>query len=286
MQALKPKSDEAQDEPRLAELAVAFRRFSAASARLERRYAALQRETESLRAQLRIKDLEIKRAERLALLGETAAALAHEVRNPLGAIKLFVSLLRRDLEDRPDSLRLAGEIDKSVTALDNVVSNILHFSKDERESFGPVNLHALLQEQLEHLAAGGEGGVRFITDLRGNPYVNGNEHSLRQVLSNLLLNAVQAVRPSGSVKILSRDEKEALSLVVHDDGPGIAPEILDRLFDPFVTTKSNGTGLGLAIEKKIVGRHGGRVEAVNQGGACFTLTLPRTAAPAGRRING
>ena len=105
-------------------------RFNESSSKLELRHSVLMKEIEDLREQLRKKDEEMKRSERLAMLGETAAALAHEVRNPLGAIALFVSMLKNDLSQYPQPLALVEEIEKSISSLDQVVSNVLHFAKN------------------------------------------------------------------------------------------------------------------------------------------------------------
>lgn len=260
---------------RPASLEEAFLRFESASERLEERYSQLLQETERLRREVERKDQEIKRGQRLALLGETAAGIAHEVRNPLGAIQLFVSLLKRDLRDRPETMKIALEIEKSVTVLDNVVSNILRFSKDQRLDFAPLNMHALIREQAAHFTSGTGSAAKFELKLLGNPFIWGNESSLRQVLYNLLLNALQATKQRGTIVVSTRDADPELCIMVQDDGPGIPAELADRIFDPFVTTKNEGVGLGLAIVKRIVDQHQGRIAVRSKGGAEFELRLRR-----------
>jgi len=289
MEALRRKYESASISPgsassssAAAELREAFEVFSRAGKRLERRYRELQAESRRLRQRLQAKDEEIKRSERLAMLGETAAGIAHEVRNPLGAIKLYVSLLKRDLCDRPAALALVEEIGRSVTTLENVVANILQFSKDGSACSAPVNMHVLIQEQVSQFAAS-EKRMTFELNLQGNPYITGDEHALGQVLRNLILNAVQAVKGEGRVKISTSDRGGALETCVQDDGPGIETAVWDKIFDPFVTTKGNGTGLGLAIVKKIIDRHGGMITAENQGGARFSVVLPRGGVDVGDR---
>ncbi len=255
----------------------AFARFNEASDRLEARYSALAREAESLREQLRLKDIEIKKAERLATLGETAAALAHEVRNPLGAIRLFVSLLKEDLADRPDSLEILNQVDTSVSALDGVVSNILQFAKGKDLALAPVNLHSIIEEQARtwHFA---HPQVGMELDLRANAYLLGNEDALRQVFYNLCLNASQAMKFRGTICMSTTDtDTGGVRVTIADSGPGIPERLLATLFDPFVTGRNEGTGLGLAIVKKIIEQHRGTVRAGNrsQGGAEFEVLLPR-----------
>lgn len=255
----------------------AFDRFNEASQRLEERYQALLAETQSLREQLREKDLAIKRAEKLALLGETAAALAHEVRNPLGAIKLFTSLLARDLQHMPESAKLVEQIDKSVSSLDSVVGNILQFSREQKLQLAPLNIHALLMEQKEHFQRGVAEKANFEMDLKAAPFMMGCEHSLRRALYNLILNALQATRYSGTIRIASHDGPNGeVVLEISDDGCGIPQELLGRLFDPFVTSRNEGTGLGLAVVRQTIEQHAGTIQVANKTkGACFSITLPR-----------
>ncbi len=256
-------------------LAIAFRQFSEASAKLEERYATLRTEVETLRSQLREKDLAMKRSEKLATLGEAAAAIAHEVRNPLGAIKLCISLLKEDVADRPEALDLAEQIDRSINSLDGVVSNILQFSKHKKLSMGPVNINSLIREQLALLMPRATGQARATLDLSGAPYLNGNEHTLRQVFYNLFLNAMQTTKQCGTLDIRSFSPKNGgLVVLVKDDGPGIAPAIMDRLFEPFVTTRNEGTGLGLAIVKQILDQHNAKISVRNDQGAEFRIEFP------------
>lgn len=252
----------------------AFIRFNEASARLEERYAALHQETESLRAQLQEKDLEVKRAERLSTLGEMASAIAHEVRNPLGAIKLFLSVLGDDLQDRPDSLALVRQIDASVGTLDHIVSNILQFSKVHKAQLFAVNLHSLIQEQVLRVRAEW-AGIEVQVSLEGPKFIQGNEHGLRQVFSNILLNACQAMRQKGVINISVKPAGEkAIEVVIADNGPGIPEHLLSKIFDPFVTSKNEGTGLGLAIVRQILAHHGATVSVRNCPGAEFKICFP------------
>ena len=254
----------------------AFTRFSETSQRLQMKYEELVSETLTLRETLAEKEEEIKKRERLSMLGETAAALAHEVRNPLGAIKIFVSLLRSDCSDRPDSVQLIDQIDQSVNALDHVVSNILQFSKDRKLLFAPINLHSVIQEQLLHFPRTEANQAVFELVLRGSPYVLGAESALRQVLYNLILNSLQATSYKGSILITAQDTKNGTRLVIRDNGPGIAPELLNSIFEPFVSSRNEGTGLGLSIVKQIIEQHSGRITASNDNGAVFTIDLPRS----------
>lgn len=255
----------------------AFMRFDAASRKLQEKHESLLAEVEGLKKQLEIKDRELKRHEKLALLGETAAALAHEVRNPLGSIKLFVSLLRKDLAGNDEALSLIRNVDRSITALDNVVTNILRFSKKETIDAAVVNLHSIINEQVSHFALPSENNLKFNLKLDAQPFLMANEHSLRQVFYNLLLNSAQALKLAGEISVKTEDSAAGVIIQISDNGPGIKDSIKSRIFEPFVTDKNEGTGLGLAVVCQIVRLHHGTIEAVNlEQGALFTIELPRT----------
>jgi two-component system sensor histidine kinase HydH len=253
----------------------AFDRFQDASAKLEMRHHALQQEVEDLRAQLRKKEEEIIRAERLATLGETAAALAHEVRNPLGAIRLFVSLLRADVEEIPSAVKLVDQIETSVTSLNHVVTNVLEFASTKVHPLHPVNVENILKEQILQLQALHRGKARMSFTSAGSPFILGDECGLRQVMYNLLLNALQATGYAGAVDVALSGKAEEAELTIRDNGPGVPTELMEKIFEPFVTGKREGTGLGLAIVKRILDQHHARIEIRNEGGAVFNIRFPK-----------
>ncbi len=256
-----------------------LQRFNESTEKLESQHTALIREVEDLREQLRVKDEEMKRAERLAMLGETAAGLAHEIRNPLGAITLFVSMLKADLTDRPESFDLVEQIEKSIKSLDGVVSNVLHFAKNQRLRCAPLNLHSVVQELVGHFSSLYSPQSSFEVSVHGNPFVLGDEQGIRQCLYNIVNNSLQAISYAGTVRVTVNDAREAdaVEIVVSDDGPGISGEILGKLFQPFTSGRREGTGLGLSIVRRIVDAHGGQVSARNTPHAEFTIILPRKA---------
>lgn len=246
-------------------------RFTVASARLSERHESLTAEIESLRERLRVKDEELARAERLSTLGATAAALAHEVRNPLGSIKLFLSLLREDIGSNTNSGKLLNSIEISVTNLDHVVSNMLQFAADKPCRLQLCSPFTVLDETVSQMSRdhpelkisiAGEPTLRVMFDMQ----------ALRQIVSNLWRNAGQAMRWRGSILTKLWMTNEYWGFSVHDSGPGIPKEILPKLFDPFVTGRQEGTGLGLAIVRRLAEQHRGAVTARNEAsGAVFEL---------------
>ena len=259
-----------------------FERFTESSKKLEDKYAALTEEVEELKAQLRCKEEEIKQSERLAMLGETAAALAHEVRNPLGAITLFLSMLRTDVDDKPQAVGLLDEIERSITSLNNVVSNVLHFAKNNRITATPLNIHSILLELTQHFGNLYAPNVILTTDLKATAFLTGDDQALRQCIYNLVMNSLQATCFKGTVLISTQDvpDPDGVEIVIQDNGPGIPPELLPRLFEPFVSGRREGTGLGLSIVRRIVEAHGGKIKAENTPSARFTIHLPRRASDA------
>jgi len=252
----------------------AFHNFNAASVKLQERYDELSQETVLLKQQLVQKEKEVQRAERLATLGKTAAALAHEIRNPLGAITLYTSLLREEMSAEEHIQEILCQMEKSAEALNHVVTNILQFCKTDCPPKTPVNLLALFGELIEQFGYQcPELDIRF--EPPAAPFVLGSEHGLRQVFQNLISNSVQALKGAGRISISSTSKNEGTEVTLCDSGPGISKEILPKIFDPFVTGRLEGTGLGLAVVEQIVRQHGGTVAASNtQEGACFKVWLP------------
>lgn len=265
------------------ELTVAFEKFSEVSRMLETQYQALRSETESLRVRIKQKDEQIARATRLATLGETAAALAHEIRNPLCALKLFLSLLKDEVQPSPAALDLVQHMTRTMEALDNVIENVLHFAKDNSRTFSPLNVHAVLKECALWLMQIRPEGIDVQLDSSGDPFILGNEHALRQVFTNLLKNSSEAMAQGGVVRVsCSSADDMRCRVVIEDEGLGFPEEILSSPFEPFQTNKRQGTGLGLAVVRKILESHHAEISVSNQKpprrGASIEILFNRMAA--------
>lgn len=225
--------------------------------------------------------------ERLAALGEMAAGLAHEIRNPLGAIKGAAQFLEPSEgadEERPDG-RFLKVIVEEVDRLNRVVTQFLDYSKPPTVDFSPVSLEELGRKTVDLLAAGVPSGVRieFIPP-RAPARVMGNPGQLHQVLLNLIQNGVEAVRGRAAegleawvkVSIEADAVSQEVVLIVEDNGHGIKRENVEKLFIPFFTTSPQGTGLGLSISQKIIEAHRGRIEVASEEGRFtrFFMILP------------
>lgn len=258
----------------------AFLSFREASSKLEAQYAVLEKRIEELNAELAEKNRAMERHRRLAAMGEMAAKIAHEIRNPLGSISIFASLLEREfVEEEAGKKRLAGHITKGVKALDNILSNMLLFTNSPPARLKPVNIAEVIEDALLLTRGREKGDVRIDMDCEALAFVEGDGGLLRQLFLNLFLNALDAMEDGGTLGIKGRMTQGGASgfeAEVSDTGCGIAPEHLDRIFDPFFSGKERGTGLGLPIVASVVSAHGGTIDVRSKAGegTVFTVTLP------------
>jgi len=225
---------------------------------------------------------QLQRKERLAAMGELIGRIAHEIRNPLGSVELFASMLQRDLGEQSPAKRYAQQISQAVQLMDRLLSNLLLYTRPVRLARGWHVAESLIDESIK-LAA--HAMTKVPVDIRVD--ISQEIHSiwchdgqLKQVLVNLVLNAIQAM-PNGGVLAISLCQEPpqtlgmpAVRLTVRDSGVGIDPANRSRIFDPFFSTKDEGTGLGLAIVYSIVDAHQGRIDVdstVGLGTACSIL---------------
>ena len=225
---------------------------------------------------------QIIQSERLAAMGQMIGGFAHELNNPLTSILGMCELLQEG--EAPDSVRKQMVIlQQQSRRAAEIVQNLMYFSRPPAPGRSPIDLGELVQRTL-HLHAyslrKNNITVDFLKETSIQP-VSGDSHQLMQVFLNLILNSEQAmreVRDRGTLRIRIEKQEKSVAVTFQDDGPGISPEILPNIFDPFYTTKrpGRGTGLGLSICKAILREHNGNVEAASGpgGGAVFTVTLP------------
>ena len=219
---------------------------------------------------------------KLAALGEMAAILAHEIRTPLGIVRSSVQLLNREPALSEDSRELLGFVESETERLNRLISTLLDSSRPRPPVIVPVDVHAVIKNCASMLAAQAAKKHIQIEDLLapGSIVVQSDAEQLTQVILNLLLNAIQILPAGGHVAIASTVEVESVSIEIADDGPGIAVDDRDRIFEAFFFRREGGVGLGLAVVKQIVDAHGGEIEVGRSqlGGALFTIRLPRTSA--------
>ena len=222
---------------------------------------------------------QLRRSERLSALGNLAAGMAHEIRNPLSSIKGFATFLLGKVDKEHDA-HAAQMLIQEVDRLNRVVSGLLEFARPDDIRLAPTALAPVVQHALKLCAsdaASSDIAVRF-THAPDVPLIAADADKLTQALLNLFLNAIQAMDKGGALDISSsRDQSTGNVLLrIADTGKGIAPEMLGAIFDPYVTSRASGTGLGLAIVHRIVEQHGGviRVESDVGKGSVFFLYLP------------
>lgn len=228
----------------------------------------------------------LERSNKLSALGKMASGIAHEIRNPLTAIKMLIYAMRSSPENVSEAQQDLEVIIKEIDRIDLFIQDFLKFARPAEPSMTPVNVHEILRETIHLL------GPRFRQNnilLAENyqaesPVLSADPHQLKQVIINLLLNAIDAMPSGGRLTIGTRKQtvsetqngKDILQIYVSDAGKGISEEIKDTLFDPFVKSKEEGVGLGLSISQRIAELHGGWIEAENnpEGGATFIVNLP------------
>jgi len=224
----------------------------------------------------------LRRSQRLAAIGELAAGVAHEVRNPLSSIRGFAQFLAHVLKDQPQEREYAEIMVKEVDRINNVVTNLLSFARPVKPEPTPTDIPKLINHTVrlvEEDARSRNVDIR-VSASDGLDHVNVDGNQITQVMLNLVLNALQAVESGGNILVeAQRIGSNTLRLSVQDDGAGISPDQAEKIFDPFFTTRERGTGLGLAIVHMIVENHRGEINVVSpvpekSKGTLITISLP------------
>lgn len=286
------------------DLAELMASFTEVTSRLEETHAVLRGEVARLTSELQQANERLRRSERLAELGEMAAGIAHEIRNPLGSISLYSKILEQDLEGDEEGAQTARKIGSSVRRLDAIVRDVLDFARDLRVRPEPVDTEDLIEAAAGSSRFGDTATDRTRVEARIEADAVFCDRSLgMQALLNVIENARQANEAAGvggAVEVTAAPCRvrtgggattPGVTLAVRDRGPGIDGAVLGRMFNPFFTTRETGTGLGLAIVHRIVDAHGGEVVVTNNGeidgggGATVELRFP-SRVPQGNERQG
>ena len=230
-------------------------------------------------------------ADKLSSIGLLAAGVAHEVNTPLAVISTYAQMLAKQVAEDSQKTLILDKIAKQTFRASEIVNSLLNFSRTSSTSFGDVNLNRVIQETLsllDHQLQ--KSGIQIKSELDPQlPPVHGNTGKLQQVFLNLFLNARDAMSAGGSLEVRTWSDGAGVRAEVSDSGHGIAPEHLNRIYDPFFTTKAarKGTGLGLSVTYGIIQEHGGSIEVSNKpgGGARFRLELPVARAAVRTPVN-
>ena len=220
----------------------------------------------------------MKRSERLYAVGQLAAGLAHEIRNPIASIAGAAGILERDPDNAAKRKACVEIIAKECARLNRLLTSFLDFARPRAPSFQKVRLEALADSVIELAThAAGRHSIRFHRDYEpALPEVDCDGEQIKQVLLNLMINAIQASPEGGEITVSLRRGPGVVIAAVRDRGCGMTPDQMERLFDPFFTTKEAGTGLGLPVAWQIIHQHGGRIwaEANPDAGMTFLFQLP------------
>ncbi len=228
-------------------------------------------------------ELRNRRLESLASLTNLAATVAHEIKNPLGSISIYIQLIRKALNACPSHTeqpidKYLNIVDEEIDRLNKIVVDFLFAVRPIRLEFAPMQINDLLRGLTEFFAGEfNQAGISLDLALQENlPLIQGDERFLRQMLINLVKNAMAATGSGGLVRLTSSRSEEYVQLTVEDSGEGIPENLLQKIFEPYFTTKVDGTGLGLTMAYKVVKEHGGDigVQSEEGRGTCFTIKLP------------
>lgn len=244
-------------------------------------YRQLKMQVEELQLELLQKEEQFERRKRLAALGELAAGVAHEIRNPLGGINLYVDLLKKDVQGDEEKLRLVEHVQNGIVTLNGLVEDMLEFAKPREVNKSPCDLGDMIAAALgmiEHVVE--ERDIHVHNGCRGL-IVPMDPNVMMRAFANLIMNAFQAMGEEGVLSIEAGEAEllgvAAITIRFTDTGPGIPRDVAEKVFDPFFTLREEGTGLGLSIVHRAVESHGGTVEAgcARGGGAVLCVTIPR-----------
>jgi signal transduction histidine kinase len=222
--------------------------------------------------ELRILEAQAELRKRLSSLGEMAAGIAHELRNPMGVISGYMRLLSNNVD--PSLNGTVEAVSKEVAVMDRIINDFLSFARPLSLECSEVALPELVRECVEGIA-GGRDDVKVEVDVEPGLSVMADEVLLRQAFTNLIRNSLEALEGEGDIRVRARSEGEMVEVAFSDTGPGVPEAIGEKIFLPFYTTKEKGTGFGLAIVHSIITSHSGSVDVESgEGGTTFRVRLP------------
>jgi len=271
------------------DLAELMSAFTEVTTKLEKTHGQLRSEVSRLNTELHQANEALQRSRRLAALGEMAAGISHEIRNPLGSIRLYANMLIEDLEEAPEQKQIVEKIGRAVRGLDEIVGDVLTFAREMKVNWHPCDSSNLIESSLELCCA--ETGSNVVRSYLESDSIELECDStlIQQAFVNVIRNACEANRVAGGECVLIEVEDCSVLLgdqrtpcvrfTVSDHGDGLPNEVIERMFNPFFTTRATGTGLGLAIVHRIVDVHRGKIEVENNqrsSGASVHLYIPKS----------
>lgn len=227
--------------------------------------------------QIRLKE-ELNRAQRLSSLGEMVAGVSHEIRNPLGIIRSSAGLLKKKMEKLDPKNTIPNIIVEESERLNNIITDFLNYARPREPNLSNCRVEEVINKNITYLASQlAENGCRVDSQVEDNlPEIFADSEMLYQAFLNIFINAMQAMPDGGKISVNVFSVNGSIAIRIEDEGNGIDKEIMEKIWDPFFTTKEKGTGLGLGIVKNLIEAHGGSLTIENrlERGACVTIQLP------------
>jgi len=219
--------------------------------------------------------LQLERSQKLSMVGRMAASVAHEIKNPLASIKGAVEILRDNTTSETVKDEFAEIVSKEIKRIDRTIGEFLEFARPRETRLEKLNLSQALRSSLKQIEThAAKNKIELRSDIEEDVIIRGDEEKMHQVVLNLLLNAMEASEPGAVVNVtLSHNSSGTVRLVISDNGKGIEETELERVFEPFYTTKSSGTGLGLTVVKSIIEKHQGEITLDSTAGKGTTVTV-------------
>jgi two-component system sensor histidine kinase PilS (NtrC family) len=225
----------------------------------------------------------VKRVEKLAAVGEMAAGIAHEIKNPLASMSGSIQLLRTGVDVTPVAKKLMDIVLRETDRLNALANDFLLFARPRSDKTEPVEINSVIGETLELFKEDGllENRINVLQDLSAEAWTEMDSEHARQIFWNLLLNAAEAIDGTGRIHVSSKTEEDMVQVIVQDDGCGMSDEAISKIFDPFFTTKTHGTGLGLSIVYRLLESYNGQLDVQSREGrgTTFTVYLRRIDPP-------
>lgn len=267
----------------LEHLKEAFQVFTTAAKSLENYYEVLQTRIRELTAELekknkKLREMEIQqeRNQRLIAMGEMVAKIVHEIRNPLCSIELFSSMLEKELDNR-DHKKLAKGISEGINSLNNILTNMSLFSRNPRPNLKDVDLRKIIDDSIFMLSPLIRSRDIRLEETLFECHILGDAELIKQVILNIIINAIQSTPDKGDISVIMRIDNGYIAVDFIDNGEGIDRDNIERIFDPFFSTKDKGTGLGLTIATKIMQAHNGFIKVFSEKGkgSTFSIYFPK-----------
>ncbi|MBI5443751.1 MAG: HAMP domain-containing protein [Deltaproteobacteria bacterium] len=250
---------------------------------LEHEFSELGESFNEMAQALREQMAQLQRADQMMVCGQLATGIAHEIRNPVSAIKVTLQVLADDLDLTEEDRGLFSKVTEEAARIETLMKDLLGYARPSEPQRQTVDVNGLLERArtlaLQHRPAvpRHNGVVRWVTRFDPDlPSVFGDPDQLFQVFLNVVLNGIDAMPEGGTLTVATCRENGFVRVEFSDEGPGVDPSLRDRVFEPFFTRKAKGTGLGLAISRVLIEKHGGTIGVTEAagGGACFTVRLP------------